>query len=246
MHRSGGGKSTIVSLLMRFYDCRGGVLRLDGRDVAELNVKDYRGLFGIVAQDTPLFARSIRKNIAYGHPGADLDDADADEALGRAVEAAAAEAQAHDFISEMKDAYQTRVGERGGRLSGGQRQRVAIARIFLRRPKIILLDEATSALDEDSQQAVQASLDALIRKGDSTVVLVAHRLSTVMNADKIAVIADGGVKEEGSHDELCERGGVYAGLVRKQLTKAAAVLDQGKEDAAEAKAANDTIDKLLG
>ena len=123
---------------------------------------------------------------------------------------------------------------------------MAIARIFLRRPKIILLDEATSALDEDSQQAVQASLDALIRKGDSTVVLVAHRLSTVMNADKIAVIADGGVKEEGSHDELCAKGGVYAGLVRKQLTKAAAVLDQGKEDAAEAKAANDTIDKLLG
>ena len=160
--------------------------------------------------------------------------------------AAAAEAQAHDFIRDMKDAYQTRVGERGGRLSGGQRQRVAIARIFLRRPKIILLDEATSALDEDSQQAVQASLDALIRKGDSTVVLVAHRLSTVMNADKIAVIADGGVKEEGSHDELCAKGGVYAGLVRKQLTKAAAVLDQGKEDVAEAKAANDTIDKLMG
>ena len=123
---------------------------------------------------------------------------------------------------------------------------MAIARIFLRRPKIILLDEATSALDEDSQQAVQASLDALIRKGDSTVVLVAHRLSTVMNADKIAVISEGGVKEEGSHDELCAKGGVYAGLVRKQLTKAAAVLDQGKEDAAEAKAANDTIDKLLG
>ena len=154
--RSGGGKSTIVSLLMRFYDCRAGSLKLDGRDVSSLNVKAYRGLFGIVAQDTPLFARSIRKNIAYGHPGADKDDADADEDLGREVEAAAAEAQAHDFISEMKDAYQTRVGERGGRLSGGQRQRVAIARIFLRRPKIILLDEATSALDEDSQQAVQA------------------------------------------------------------------------------------------
>ena len=231
---------------MRFYDCRAGKLMLDGRDVSSLNVKAYRGLFGIVAQDTPLFARSIRKNIAYGHPGADKDDADADEDLGKEVEAAAAEAQAHDFISEMKDAYQTRVGERGGRLSGGQRQRVAIARIFLRRPKIILLDEATSALDEDSQQAVQASLDALIRKGDSTVVLVAHRLSTVMNADKIAVISEGGVKEEGSHDELCAKGGVYAGLVRKQLTKAAAVLDQGKEDAAEAKAANDTIDKLLG
>ena len=128
----------------------------DGRDVAALNVKAYRGLFGIVAQDTPLFARSIRKNIAYGHPGADKDDADADEDLGKEVEAAAAEAQAHDFISDMKDAYQTRVGERGGRLSGGQRQRVAIARIFLRRPKIILLDEATSALDEDSQQAVRA------------------------------------------------------------------------------------------
>ena len=109
-----------------------------------------------MAQDTPLFARSIRKNIAYGHPGADKDDAAADEDLGKEVEAAAAEAQAHDFISEMKDTYQTRVGERGGRLSGGQRQRVAIARIFLRKPKIILLDEATSALDEDSQQAVPA------------------------------------------------------------------------------------------
>ena len=243
--RSGGGKSTIVSLLMRFYDCRSGTLRLDGRDVATLNVRDYRGLFGIVAQDTPLFARSIRKNIAYGHPGAEKDDADADEDLGGAVEAAAVEAQAHDFISEMKDAYATRVGERGGRLSGGQRQRVAIARIFLRQPKIILLDEATSALDEDSQGAVQASLDALIKKGNFTVVLVAHRLSTVMNADTIAVIADGSVKEQGSHDELCTKGGVYAGLVRKQLTKAAAVLDQGKEDATERDAANDTIDKLL-
>ena len=143
----------------------------------------------------------------------------------------------------MKDGFKTRVGERGGRLSGGQRQRVAIARIFLRAPKLILLDEATSALDEESQAAVQASLDALIKKGDSTVVLVAHRLSTVMNADKIAVVGDGLVREEGTHEELCAADGVYAGLVRKQLTKAQSVIHEKDADAA---AANDTIDKLLG
>jgi len=242
--RSGGGKSTIVSLLMRFYDPRAGAVCLDGRDVKELCVRDYRGLFGIVAQDTPLFARSILKNVAYGAEGAeDDDDADRNAALLARVEAAAKEAHAYDFVAEMKDGFKTRVGERGGRLSGGQRQRVAIARIFLRAPKLILLDEATSALDEESQAAVQASLDALIKKGDSTVVLVAHRLSTVMNADKIAVVGDGLVREEGTHEELCAADGVYAGLVRKQLTKAQSVIHEKDADAA---AANDTIDKLLG
>ncbi|KAH8060061.1 ATPase [Aureococcus anophagefferens] len=224
--RSGGGKSTIISLLMRFYD-----------------------LFGIVAQDTPLFARSILKNVAYGYADTDdrSKDLDKDPALAAAVVAAAKEAHAHDFIADMKDGYATRVGERGGRLSGGQRQRVAISRIFLREPRIILLDEATSALDEDSQAAVQKSLDALIKRGGSTVVLVAHRLSTVMNADKICVVDGGRVAESGTHEGLIDQKGIYASLVKKQISKSAAVLDQGKaEDSKEKAAEADTIDKLLG
>ncbi|KAH8094979.1 ATPase [Aureococcus anophagefferens] len=212
--RSGGGKSTIISLLMRFYDVRAGSLKLDGRDVRGLNVRDYRQLFGIVAQDTPLFARSILKNVAYGYADTDdrSKDLDKDPALAAAVVAAAKEAHAHDFIADMKDGYATRVGERGGRLSGGQRQRVAISRIFLREPRIILLDEATSALDEDSQAAVQKSLDALIKRGGSTVVLVAHRLSTVMNADKICVVDGGRVAESGTHEGLIDQKGIYASL----------------------------------
>ncbi|KAJ1460980.1 P-loop containing nucleoside triphosphate hydrolase protein [Pelagophyceae sp. CCMP2097] len=238
--RSGGGKSTIISLLMRFYDPRSGAVLLDGVDVRSLRVKDYRGLFGVVAQDTPLFARSVAENIAYGSEGATAAE----------IEAAANAACAHDFIADMKDGYATRVGERGGRLSGGQRQRVAIARVFLRRPKLVLLDEATSALDEDSQAAVQKSLDALIARGDSTVVLVAHRLSTVMgadqSADQIAVIDAGAVVERGDHDALLAQGGVYASLVKRQLSKAASTLDQTKEaDGAERRAQADTIDKLL-
>jgi ABC-type multidrug transport system fused ATPase/permease subunit len=166
--------------------------------------------------------------------------------------------QAHDFIVAMKDGYLTRVGERGGRLSGGQRQRIAIARIFLRKPKICLLDEATSALDEDSQAAVQSALDALIASGGSggggggegrgrTVVLVAHRLSTVMNAHKIAVIDQGAVVEEGTHDQLLEMGGVYSSLVRRQMAKKASVLSQSAEgdDEGEKKAAAATIDQLM-
>ncbi|KAH8049161.1 ATPase [Aureococcus anophagefferens] len=216
-------------------------LGIDAKSVCAL-------LFGIVAQDTPLFARSILKNVAYGY--ADTDDRSKDldkDPLAAAVVAAAKEAHAHDFIADMKDGYATRVGERGGRLSGGQRQRVAISRIFLREPRIILLDEATSALDEDSQAAVQKSLDALIKRGGSTVVLVAHRLSTVMNADKICVVDGGRVAESGTHEGLIDQKGIYASLVKKQISKSAAVLDQGKaEDSKEKAAEADTIDKLLG
>ena len=163
------------------------------------------------------------------------------------VEDAARKAQAHDFIVAVKDGYQTRVGERGGRLSGGQRQRIAIARIFLRKPKICLLDEATSALDEDSQSAVQSALDRLIASGGATVVLVAHRLSTVMNAHKIAVIDQGSVVEEGTHDQLLQRGGVYSSLVRRQMSKKASELAQSAadNDEGEKKAAAATIDQLL-
>ena len=163
------------------------------------------------------------------------------------VEDAARKAQAHDFIVAMKDGYLTRVGERGGRLSGGQRQRIAIARIFLRKPKICLLDEATSALDEDSQAAVQSALDALIASGGATVVLVAHRLSTVMNAHKIAVVDQGSVVEEGTHDQLLEAGGVYSSLVRRQMAKKASTLNQtaAGDDEGEKKAAAATIDQLM-
>lgn len=252
--RSGGGKSTIISMLMRFYDPRDGSITLDGRDLKTLRVGDLRRLIGVVAQDTPLFARSIRSNIAYG-----LEDHE--YTMDEVVEAAK-KAQCHEFITAMKDGkpihealvaprftgfwagYDTRVGERGGRVSGGQRQRIAIARIFLRRPKICLLDEATSALDEDSQAAVQEALDSLISLGGATVVLVAHRLSTVMNADKIAVIDGGVVIEEGSHSALVERGGVYANLVRKQTLKRAALIDQGSSSSQQPSSIDQLLDDL--
>jgi len=205
---SGSGKSTVISLLLRFYDPKAGRLLIDGVDVRTIDVRDYRARFGTVMQDTPLFARSVRRNVTYG-----LDDDAVDDA---ALAAAARQALAYDFVAEMPDGFDTRVGERGGRLSGGQRQRVAIARVFLRRPKIILLDEATSALDEASQAAVQDALDALIAKGGSTVVLVAHRLSTVMAADQIAVLDNGRIAEIGTHASLLKRpDGIYAALVAR-------------------------------
>ena len=207
--RSGGGKSTIISLLLRFYDPRGGRVTLDGVDVTSMDVRSYRRLFGVVMQDTPLMANSIRGNMTYG-----MDD---DVPLTM-VKAAAKAAFALDFVDAMTDGFDTRVGERGGRLSGGQRQRIAIARIFLREPKLCLLDEATSALDEESQFAVQKSLDALISRGGSTVVLVAHRLSTVMASDNIAVIDHGKVREQGNHSALVQHGGIYAALVQRQLS----------------------------
>lgn len=220
--RSGGGKSTIINLLLRFYDPRQGMLLLDGKPYESLKVNQLRRLFGVVTQDTELFALTVEENIAYG---LDKDDYKFEE-----VVAAAKKAYAHDFICEMKDGYQTRIGERGGRISGGQRQRLAIARVFLRRPRIILLDEATSALDENSQEAVQRALADLIQESNATVVMVAHRLSTVVNADSICVIDKGRVLEQGSHDELASKsGGIYAAMVSKQLTKKVDILDQEQE-----------------
>lgn len=233
--RSGGGKSTLISILLRFYDPKRGRVLLDGTDVRSVDVRSYRRNFGVVLQDTPLMARSIRRNITYG-----IDD---DAVSDSAVVSAAKQAYADDFIAAMHDGYETRVGERGGRLSGGQRQRVAIARVFLRRPKIILLDEATSALDEESQAAVQNSLDALIGLGGHTVVLVAHRLSTVVSSDLIAVIDAGRVVERGSHNSLVAADGVYAALVKRQLAKAALHIDDSP--APSAPSAADTIDALL-
>ena len=167
---------------------------------------------------------------------------------------AAKKAYAHDFICEMKDGYQTRIGERGSRISGGQRQRLAIARVFLRKPKIILLDEATSALDENSQEAVQKALGDLIRESQSTVVMVAHRLSTVVNADSICVIDKGRVLEQGTHQELAAKaGGIYASMVSKQLSKQGDLLDQEQDPKATTASPSpkkkskpaDTIDDLL-
>eukprot|EP00977_Amphora_coffeiformis_P012640 scaffold3185_cov161-Amphora_coffeaeformis.AAC.6 len=235
--RSGGGKSTIISLLLRFYDPRGGKLMLDGKDFESLKVGQLRRLFGVVTQETELFALTVEENIAYG---LDKDDYTMDDVIN-----AAKKAYAHEFISEMKDGYQTRIGERGNRLSGGQRQRIAIARVFLRRPKIILLDEATSALDENSQELVQEALANLIAESNATVVLVAHRLSTVQNADSICVIDKGTVLEQGNHDELLALGGIYSTMVQKQHKKKTDQLDQEKVKTYKKEKAADDIDALL-
>ncbi|KAL3936128.1 MAG: hypothetical protein SGBAC_008483 [Bacillariaceae sp.] len=244
--RSGGGKSTIINLLLRFYDPKGGKITLDGQDYEALKVQQLRRLFGVVTQETELFALSVEENIAYG--------LDKDEYTQEDVVEAAKKAFAHEFIAEMKDGYKTRIGERGNRLSGGQRQRLAIARVFLRRPKIILLDEATSALDENSQEAVHKALSNLIAESHATVVLVAHRLSTVVNADSICVVDQGSVLEQGNHDELVAKGGIYASMVAKQIKKKSDHLEQeekGKDgsqenaDIKEKKSSLDDIDSLL-
>merc|ERR1712038_1180020 len=172
--KSGGGKSTIINLLLRFYDTKEGSILLDGREYSSLKVSQLRSLFGVVTQETELFSETVEENIAYGLKKGEYTMED--------LVNAAKKAQAYEFIANMKDGFQTRIGERGSRISGGQRQRLAIARVFLRKPKIILLDEATSALDENSQKAVQSALDLLISESNATVVVVAHRLSTILNA----------------------------------------------------------------
>ncbi|KAL2623801.1 hypothetical protein R1flu_008046 [Riccia fluitans] len=217
--RSGGGKSTVVHLLMRFYDPTEGRILLDGWDLKHLNVKSVHKNMGLVAQDTQMFACSIEENITYGLPKYTVED----------MEEAARYANAHDFIMRFPDGYATRVGERGVRLSGGQRQRIAIARMLLRRPRVLLLDEATSSLDTESEALVQQALDRLISEGGRTVVLVAHRLSTVRNADMIAVMEKGSVVEQGKHKELVELNGVYQTLVRRQLNKVKTTVVSGSD-----------------
>ena len=230
--KSGGGKSTIIHLLMRFYDPKEGCITVDGHDLRDMNLQDYHEHIGVVSQETQLFRCSIEENIAYGVKSYKKED----------LIRAATMANAHGFISELPDGYATKVGERGMRLSGGQRQRIAIARAFLRNPRILLLDEATSALDAESEGLVQEALDRLIKTGGHTVVLVAHRLSTVINADKIAVIHDGKVIEEGNHEQLLDRQGVYARLVSKQLERTRNTLNQESEAD---KGPQDIVDKLI-
>ena len=216
---SGSGKSTIVSLIERFYDPIDGAVTLDGVDIRELQVRWLRKQIGLVSQEPALFAMSIRENIRYGLEGA--SDAQ--------VEEAAESANAHNFISALPNGYDTNVGERGVQLSGGQKQRVAIARAILKDPRILLLDEATSALDAESERIVQEALDKLMQ--NRTTVIVAHRLSTVKNADKIAVLQKGAVVEAGNHDDLMAKGGVFASLVALQKEGPVDIVDAVVNDA---------------
>jgi ATP-binding cassette subfamily B protein len=206
---SGAGKSTILQLVSRFYDPRSGIVRIDGLDLREVDPKEARGRIALVPQDPVVFGVSVRENIAYGRENASHDD------VRRAAELAAA----HDFIMALPQGYETLIGERGVTLSGGQRQRLALARAILRDAPILMLDEATSALDAESERAVQHALETVAR--GRTTLVVAHRLATVLKADRILVIDNGRIVEEGTHADLVAQGGLYARLARLQFASGA-------------------------
>ena len=195
---SGGGKTTICSLLPRFYDITDGSITIGGQNIKNIKLESLRNSIGIVQQDVYLFGASVKENIAYGKPDATFDE----------IVEAAKKANIHDFIMTLPDGYDTFVGERGTRLSGGQKQRISIARVFLKNPPILILDEATSALDNESEPHIQKSLDALSK--NRTTITIAHRLSTIQNADEILVIDGQTIKERGTHEELITFGGLYA------------------------------------
>ena len=201
---SGAGKTTLMGLLMRLHDVTAGAIRVDGQDIREVTQESLRGAFGLIPQDTSLFNRTLMENIRYGRP--DATDAE--------VMAAARRAHAHEFIVELENGYHTLVGERGIKLSGGQRQRVAIARAILRNAPVLLLDEATSALDSHSEQIIQEAMrEAMVGK---TVIAIAHRLSTVMDMDRLIVLQRGTIVADGTHAELLQQGGLYAELWHRQ------------------------------
>ncbi|WP_346937934.1 ABC transporter ATP-binding protein [uncultured Clostridium sp.] len=202
---SGGGKTTICHLIPRFYELNEGIITIDGEDIKEITLKSLRKNIGIVQQDVFLFTGTIKDNILYGNPEASDDD----------VIEAAKNANIHDFIMSLPEGYETYVGERGVKLSGGQKQRISIARVFLKNPPILILDEATSALDNTSELIIQKSLEKL-SKGRTTIV-VAHRLSTVKNADEIVVLTNNGIVEKGDHKELINSGEIYARLYNSQF-----------------------------
>jgi len=207
--RSGAGKSTLVNILLRFYDVEGGKITIDGHDISEVQQDTLRKNLAMVTQDTSLLHRSVRENLLYGRP-------DATEEM---MIAAAKQAEAHDFILELTDpagrkGYDAHVGERGVKLSGGQRQRIAIARVLLKDAPILILDEATSALDSEVEAAIQEQLHRLME--GKTVIAIAHRLSTIAEMDRLIVMDQGKIIEDGSHDELLEKDGVYAPLWKRQ------------------------------
>jgi ATP-binding cassette subfamily B protein len=208
---TGAGKSTISRLLFRFYDVTSGRVLVDGLDVRDYTQTSLREAIGVVPQDTVLFNDTIRYNIAYGRPGATQDQ----------IEHAARLAQVHDFVLRLPDGYDTRVGERGLKLSGGEKQRVAIARTILKDPRLLILDEATSALDTSTERDIESALRAVSAR--RTTLVIAHRLSTVVDADEIIVLADGEITERGTHRDLLAREGVYAQMWALQA-------EQEKED----------------
>ncbi|MDX1690809.1 MAG: ABC transporter ATP-binding protein [Acidimicrobiia bacterium] len=197
---TGAGKSTVIKLLLRFYDPTGGRITLDGHDLRELDFATLRGAVGLVSQDVFLFHGTVRENIEYGRPGASLEE----------VVAAAELAEAHEFVTTLPEGYATIVGERGQKLSGGQRQRISIARAILKDPAILVLDEATSSVDNETEAAIQRSLVRVSE--DRTTIVIAHRLSTIRDADTIYVLEDGRLVEQGAHEDLLEAEGLYAGL----------------------------------
>lgn len=202
---SGGGKTTLCSLLPRFYDVTAGSITIDGQDIRDVTLHSLRNAIGIVQQDVYMFSGTIKDNIAYGKAGASDEE----------IMEAAQNANIHDFIMSLEQGYDTYVGERGVRLSGGQKQRLSIARVFLKNPPILILDEATSALDNESERYIQKSLEKLSR--NRTTIVIAHRLSTIKNADEIIVITDEGIQERGSHRQLIEKDGIYARYYNMQF-----------------------------
>ena len=204
---SGAGKSTLCSLIPRFYDVTAGAVKIDGCDVRDIRLKSLRDHIGIVQQDVYLFVGTVFDNIRYGKPDATREE----------VIEAAKNANAHDFIMSLPNGYETDIGQRGIKLSGGQKQRLSIARVFLKNPPILIFDEATSALDNESEKVVQDSLEKLAK--NRTTFVIAHRLSTIKNAQRILVLTEEGIAEEGTHEELLEKGGVYEKLYQMQFHK---------------------------
>ncbi|HXS12604.1 MAG TPA: ABC transporter ATP-binding protein [Acidobacteriaceae bacterium] len=217
---SGAGKSTLMNLLPRFYDVTSGAILVDGHDVRDLTIASLRKQIGKVTQETVLFNDTVRNNIAYGQPDVPMEK----------IEAAAKAARAHDFIMRMPEGYDTQIGERGTRLSGGERQRLAIARALVKDAPILVLDEATSSLDTESEVHVQAALATLMH--DRTVLVIAHRLSTVRSADRIAVVEQGRITELGSHEELLALGGMYSRLYQLQFGEDEVLVGAGEVESA--------------
>ena len=204
---SGGGKTTFCSLIPRFYDVDKGDIKIDGKSIYDIKLNSLRKNIGIVQQDVFLYTGTIKENIKYGNQNATDEE----------VIEAAKKANIHEFIMELKDGYDTYIGERGVKLSGGQKQRISIARVFLKNPPILILDEATSALDNVTEYLIQKSLEELCK--NRTTIVVAHRLSTIKNADEIIVLTDKGIEERGSHIELIKKGGIYENLNRYSMAK---------------------------